>query len=253
MEPETEPTPGLEVILPPKPPRHIKPGWYVLAVLLVYSLVTTFFLFRPKVTVMGQGSMPEITATLAPQGLWFPIPGARLPQDARFLPTADRSYRKGVNQGFVFTTDSANIPVAYGTPVIASADATVIRVDTEFKEASPTDWRALMDRVGKLGATEEELDRFRGRQIWLRLEDGRTLRYGHLSNIRQGIEVNASVYRGQVIGFVGNSGTDDGVSGTTRGARLQFEVWQADGTFFGQGSQSIDQVRSAAANLFVGP
>jgi murein DD-endopeptidase MepM/ murein hydrolase activator NlpD len=216
-------------------------------------LVASFFLFRPKETVMGQGSSPEMQVTLAPEGLWFPIPGAKVPQDDRFLPTADRPYRKGINQGFVFNMDSTGIPVIYGTPVVAAADATVVRADLEFQELSPTQWRTLLDKVAVSGAEEDELDRLRGRQIWLRLEDGRLLRYGHLSNIKQGLLESSKVYRGQVIGYVGNSGTDDGVSGTTRGARLQFEVWQADNTFFGQGSESIDLVRSAANTLFVGP
>ena len=243
-----------EILAPlAEPARRIKPGWYVLGALFIYALIATYFLFRPKETVMGQGNTPQMQENLAPQGLWFPVPGAKVPQDDRFLPTADRPYRKGINQGFVFNTDGIGIPVNYGTPVIAAADATVVRSDIDFQELSPTQWRSLLDKVGASGAEESELDKLRGRQIWLRLEDGRLLRYGHLSNIKPGLEESTRVYRGQVIGYVGNSGTDDGVSGTTRGARLQFEVWQADNTFFGQGTESIDQVRSAATALFVGP
>ncbi len=251
MEPETElsvPAP-----VPVESPRRIKPGWYVLAALLMYGLVTTFFLLRPKASFIGQGSSPEMSIEAVPQGLWFPIPGAKVPQDDRFLPTADRPYRKGINQGFVFNSDSAGIPINYGTPVIAAADATVVRADNEFQELSLTQWRALLDRVGASGANEDELDQLRGRQLWLRLSDGRLLRYGHLSNLKVGIQEGAKVYRGQVIAYVGNTGTDDGVSGTTRGARLQFEVWQANNTFFGQNVETAEQVRSAATALFVGP
>lgn len=247
MEPEQE------LIVPLEPTRRIKPGWYILGALFLYGLIATYFWLRPKENVVGQGSIPQLQETLESEGLWFPIPGAKIPQDDRFLPTADRPYRKGINQGFVFNTDGTGIPVNYGTPVIAAADGTVMRADLEYKELSPTEWRNLLDKVGVSGADDVELDKLRGRQIWLRLEDGRTLRYGHLSNIKQGIEVNTKVYRGQVIGYVGNSGTDDGVSETTRGARLQFEVWEANETFFGQGAESIDQVRSAATALFVGP
>jgi peptidoglycan LD-endopeptidase LytH len=244
-----------DVTLPPVPaePRRIKPGWYVLAALLLYSLIATFFLLRPKASVIGQGSTPQITASFAAEGLWFPVPGAKVPQDDRFLPTADRPYRKGINQGFVFNTDGTGIPIGYGTPVIAASDGTVMRADVDYQELSPTQWRSLLDKVGASGADESELDRLRGRQIWIRLEDGRLLRYGHLSNIKPDIEKGVQVYRGQVIGYIGNSGTDDGVSGTTGGARLQFEVWQTDNTFFGQTTESIDQIRSAANALFVGP
>jgi peptidoglycan LD-endopeptidase LytH len=254
MDAETE-------VLIPEPrtaSRRIKPGWYVLAALFLYSIVSTVLLFNRQVfnkqgTTVGQGSTPELHLNLAPEGLWFPIPGARLPQDDRFLPTADRPYRKGINQGFVFNTDGTGIPVNFGTPVIAAADATVLRADITFQEIGTTQWRSLLDKVAVSGADDNELDRLRGRQLWLRLEDGRLLRYGHLSGIRQGINEGLTIYRGQVIGYVGNSGTDDGVKGTTRGARLQFEVWQADNTFFGQNAETIDQVRSLAASLFVGP
>lgn len=242
--------------------KPIKPGWYLLAALFLYSIFSTVALFNRSLfsqmfskqgTTIGQGSTPQAQANLAPDGLWFPIPGARLPQDDRFLPTADRSYRKGINQGFVFNTDSAGIPINFGTPVIAAADATVQRADINFQEISASASRVLLDKVAVSGADDNELDQLRGRQIWLRLEDGRLLRYGHLSGIHKDIREGINVYRGQVIGYVGNSGTEDGVKGTTRGARLQFEVWQADNTFFGQNVETIDQVRSFAASLFVGP
>jgi murein DD-endopeptidase MepM/ murein hydrolase activator NlpD len=251
METETEATPVVSVAVDNQRWR-IKPGWYVLAVLFLYSLVSTFLLLRPRETVMGQGSTPELTS-LAPEGLWFPIPGAKIPQEDRFLPTADRPYRKGINQGFVFNTDGTGIPINYGTPVIAAGDGTIVRADLEYKEMSSSEWRQLLDKVGVSGATDAQLDKLRGRQIWLRLEDGRLLRYGHLSNIKQGIDKGVRVYRGQVIGYVGNSGTDDGVSKTTGGARLQFEVWPTDNTFFGQNIESMDRVRISAASLFVGP
>jgi len=109
-----------------------------------------------------------------------------------------------------------------------------------------------MADVAEGGADESQLDRLRGRQVWVRASDGTVLRYGHLAGVRTGVRVGTNVYRGQVLGFVGNSGTDRAVTGSQDGARLRFEIWTEDGEFFGAGLDATE-VRLAAATLFVGP
>jgi peptidoglycan LD-endopeptidase LytH len=244
--------------------RSIKPGWYVLAALVLYGLVTTVALTRSNralqdVRVAG-GSVAEDAAaegsapvSSAPAGLWFPIPGAKLPQDDMYLPGAPRDYRKGVNQGFDFYGSSSGVPITFGTPVIAAADGVVIRVDKDYQELSNEQWLQLLDKVALDGAGEDDLNRLRGRQVWVRLPDNRVIRYAHLSDVKQDLKEGSAVYRGQVLGYVGNSGTDDGVKSTTRGARLHFEVWNPDNTFFGQNLETLEQVRAASQTLFVGP
>ena len=245
--------------------RRIKPGWYLLLILLLYSILMTTLLARSNRMLREARTLPtettqvevlpepnELENEAAPEGLWFPIMGAQLPQDPSFLPNARRAYRQGVSQGFDFYGEDAGIPIPYGTPVIAAADAAVTRVDDDYRELEPEAWRTLLAEVARSGAEEEQLDSLRGRQVWLRTDDDITLRYAHLSGIAEGLEVGDRVYRGQVIGFVGNSGTDDGVAGNTRGARLHFEVWQPDGTFVGDGLDE-EAVRATANTLFVGP
>jgi murein DD-endopeptidase MepM/ murein hydrolase activator NlpD len=183
-------------------------------------------------------------------GLWFPVPGARLPSDDAHLPGAARPYRAGVSEGFVFWPDGAGVPLGFGTPVIAAAAGIVVRADERFAELDATGWEALLVSVAD-GADDRELDLLRGRQVWIQLDDGRTLRYGHLSGVRPGLSVGQRVGRGRVIGYVGNSGTFDGVAGRTSNARLHFEVRDGDG-FVGEGL-APDDVRWLAASLFTGP
>lgn len=243
--------------------RAIKPCWYVLAAVTLYAVVVSVVLFsRPATRVEAAASPgaqapsapPEdraAAAAMEPAGLWFPLPGARLPRSDTNLPGAPRPYRAGVSQGFDFVDGDVDVPVVYGVAAIAAAAGQVIRADTTYVELSEAAWARLLDDVAD-GATEQELDQLRGRQVWVQTADGTVLRYGHLSRIASGVSVGRTVYRGQVVGYVGNSGTDAGVAGGRDRARLRFEVWPSDDEFFGQGL-TAEEVRLQAASLFVGP
>ncbi len=265
-----------------------KLGWYLLIALVVYAVVVSVSwrgavadLREARLLLAGGAEMPvsalegaAATAALDPAtatstaraaapaggalaadlagdvGLWLPIPGARMPADDAHLPGAPRPYRAGVSEGFVFWPDVAGVPVAFGTPVIASASGEVVRVDEPYAELDGATWESLIASVAD-GADERELDALRGRQVWIRLDDGRVLRYGHLSGVRPGLTVGQRVARGRVVGYVGNSGTWDGVVGRTSNVRLHFEIRDGDG-FAGQGLDP-DGVRLLAASLFTGP
>jgi peptidoglycan LD-endopeptidase LytH len=241
---------------------RVKPGWYVLAALLVYAAVATVQ-WRVAAASLREARLEAsaaTTAALSPPpmndparaeaGLWFPIPGARVPSDDAHLPGAPRPYRAGVAQGFTFWPASSGVPITYGTPVIAAGSGEIIRVDEPYVELTPAEWDDLLERVAD-GADEHELDLLRGRQVWLRLDDGRELRYGHLAGVRPGLVVGQRIERGRVIGTVGNSGTGDGVAGRTSNARLHFEVWE-DGRFVGEDAEP-DEIRLEAVSIFTGP
>lgn len=240
---------------------RLKPGWYVLLAVTLYAVIATVLLVRANSAsgredthapgLEAEAEAPAVPSA-GPPGLWFPVPGAGLPATDSNLPGAARVYRNGVSQGFDLYDADAGAPVLYGTPVTAAASGQVVRADLGYTEMDPRAWEVLMSDVEQDGADEAQLDQLRGRQIWIRTEDGTVLRYGHLSAIRTGIRTGVNVYRGQVIGFVGNSGTDRAVAGSEEGARLRFEIWNEDGEFFGEG-MSATEVRLAAAGLFVGP
>jgi murein DD-endopeptidase MepM/ murein hydrolase activator NlpD len=242
---------------------NVKPGWYVVALLFLYSLLVTLAWQRSEAAAQrtpANGAEPgELVATVAagevggaPYGLWFPVVGARLPENPAYLPGAPRPYRQGVNQGFNFYSEDAGVPIVYGTPVVAAADGVISRADTVYRERTPEEWQALLAAVDEAGADDDQLDLLRGRQLVITTDDGRSLRYAHLSGIRPGIFVGQRVYRGQVVAYVGNTGTTEGVRGGSGGARLHFEIWQRDGTFFGEAMDEAT-LRLRAASLFVGP
>ncbi|MEZ4607784.1 MAG: M23 family metallopeptidase [Deinococcales bacterium] len=235
--------------------RRIKPGWYVLLALLIYSIIITLSWQRSqkKLNQLSEGQITTSGEVIRPRtdGLWMPIAGAKIPSSAAYLPNAARTYRQGRSQGFDFYDGDAGIPISYGTAVIAADDGVLERIDHSYEELSPETWDSLLAQVAQ-GATEEQLDKLRGRQVWVKNFEGVTLRYAHLSAVREGLSVNSRIFRGQVLGYVGNSGTDNGVKNNQNGARLHFEIFYPDGSYFGQ-DLDAENVRIKAAGLFVGP
>ena len=247
----------------------LKPGWLLLIGLLaLYALWATFALIgarrelarigstsvtnapRPAVNTSNTtgnttGNMPSTSATT--QSLVWPLEGAQMPRSISNIPGANRSYRSGKSQGFTFTGGDSGVRVRYGTPVRATGDGQVIRSDLNYNESSEATYRKLLRDV-RNGASKTQLDSLRGRQVFIKHPDGRISRYGHLSKIAPELRLG-NVKRGQIIGYVGNSGTLEGARGTRLNARLQFEIWLSDNRFLGQ-DMTVAQVRAAANGVF---
>ena len=229
----------------------VRPGWYVILALAVWSLVATAQWITLNSQLGEANARLEVydrQAVLENARLSLPIAGAGLPRSADYLPNAPRSYRKGVSQGFVFTSSDSGVSVPFGTPVLAAADGEIVKLDASFKGATVPEFLKLLTDV-KNGASDNDLERLRGRQVWLKHKNGTVTRYGHLSKIAPQISFANPVKRGQVIGFVGNSGTLEGARGTQGNARLLFEVWLEANRFLGLGLKP-SEVRVQAAKLF---
>lgn len=232
--------------------RNIRPGWFVLGGLFLYALYSTaqwqnvssqLQLANQKLKVFEQA------AALESAKLTLPIAGIRLPTNIDNLPGAAREYRRGVSQGFVFTGIDSGIQVQYGMPVIAAADGEVKFLSSNYKEQTVPEFQSLLKKV-KDGASQADLMALRGRQVALIHTNGMVTRYCHLSSINPNLSfTNNKVKRGQVIGFVGNSGTLDGARGNKNNARLLFEIWlENESKFFGAGL-SPENVRLEAAKI----
>ena len=157
--------------------------------------------------------------------LVMPINGACLPEIPSLLPNAPRRYRAGIHEGIDFYDGYVCAPVRKGTEVVAVGSGVVIRADHDFVEMTTEQVGQLLRRSQEMGYTEEEdLDRFRGRQVWVDHGEGIVSRYAHLMTVESGIEAGEEVVGGEVIGTVGNSGTPGGVLGPDSDIHLHFEI-----------------------------
>jgi murein DD-endopeptidase MepM/ murein hydrolase activator NlpD len=229
----------------------VRPGWYLIGALALWSLVATAQWMSSSAQLTEANARLqafERQAALENARLTLPVAGAAFPRDPDNLPNAPRTYRKGVSQGFVFTGSDSGVIVTYGTPVIAAADGEIVKLDANYKDPTVPEFLKLLQEV-KNGASDNDLERLRGRQVWLKHANGVITRYGHLSKIAPDLSYARPVKRGDVIGFVGNSGTLEGARGGRGNARLLFEVWPQPEQFLGQGLEPA-AVRIAAAKLF---
>ena len=160
-------------------------------------------------------------------GLTSPISNVRyLPERDSLLPGAPRVYRYGIHHGLDMYGGTMGVDIPYGTPVRAVADGIVVRADTAYQEMTPAEWEELAARCAAQHDTPPEIeDRFRGRQVWIDHGGGLTTHYVHLAGIAEGITVGTRVRRGQVIGYAGNSGTEDGAAGRKSGVHLHLELY----------------------------
>jgi len=182
-------------------------------------------------------------------GFRMPIVGSSLPDLSTLLPGAPRAYRNGVHQGFDFMPGHVGVPTGYSAPAVATKAGVVIRADIDYVEMTPAEYEAVIAAAQESGTTPPEvLDKLRGRQVWIDHGAGIVSRYAHLSGIAAGIVAGQKVAGGDIVGFVGNSGTESGTQGTRGGAHLHYEL-RIDDRYLGEG-MSADEIRALATRIF---
>ncbi len=163
------------------------------------------------------------------RGFIYPITGACLPKGDQLMPNAPRPYRNGFHQGVDFYDSDNCTHISRGTEVNAAKAGTVIRADLAYQDMTATELQKYLANPN----TDEALDMFRGRQVWIDHGGGVITRYAHLSGIAPGITPGAPVKQGQLIAFVGESGTPESVTNPGTEYHLHFEIW-VEGHFLGQ-------------------
>lgn len=166
---------------------------------------------------------PHDVNNLAPlQGLQLPIANTTVAGREFQLPGAPRHYRLGVHEGMDFYK-------AIGTPVQAVAAGVIIRADQAYVEATERQFGLMRDGVFLAGYTPPDaLDFYRGRQVWLQLDNGWMAHYAHLSAIAPDLGLGDRVSAGQLLGNVGNSGSPITQQDPAADVHLHFELWLGD-------------------------
>ncbi len=191
----------------------------------------------PQLT-LPQPHDPDLLESL--RGYAVPIEGAHLTNRDFQMPGAPRHYRLGVHEGIDWYGHTVGVPVDRNTPVHAVADGVVIRALVDYQPLTAAQAEAWRERCRAAGYTPPEvLDGYRGRQVWIDHGGGVVSRYAHLSRIEPGIVEGAQVRRGQIIAYVGNSGTPASVNSRTVEVHLHLELWVGE-HFVGQFLRPIE-------------
>jgi len=172
--------------------------------------------------LLDMGQPHDAHNLTALQGLHLPIANTTLAGREFQLPGAPRHYRLGVHEGMDFYK-------AMGTPVQAIAAGVIIRADQAYVEATPRQFGLMRDSVFMAGYTPPDaLDFYRGRQVWLQLDNGWVAHYAHLSAIAPDLKLGDRVIAGQILGGVGNSGSPITQQDASADVHLHFELWLGD-------------------------
>lgn len=176
------------------------------------------------------GTLPE-----AATGLHWPIEGACLPEDDTLMPGAARDYRGGVHEGVDFYDSDNCVPIGINTEVVAVKEGVVIRADWAYQDLTAEKLAELEALIAQGRARDPEVvDAFRGRQVWIDHGSGVVSRYAHLNAIARGIEEGERVEAGELIGYVGESGTPGSVRAPGSEVHLHFELRIGD-SYLGEG------------------
>ena len=203
--------------------------------------------FTPAATVAATTAAADPRLT----GFSYPIAGACLPSNDNLMPNAPREYRSGIHEGVDFYTGYNCVDVPANTEVLATKAGTVTRADDDFVEMTLDELNGILARTDAQGYTDAEaLDRFRGRQVWIDHGNGIVSRYCHLAGIPDGITEGAHVQTGDVVGFVGDSGTPEAVTDPGLEIHLHWEL-RVDDSFLGANLPAAE-VRTLYERLFSG-
>lgn len=176
----------------------------------------------------------------------LPIRNVALPHDPKLLPNASRAYRGGTHEGVDFFHLTGGTIIARGEPVLNSCPGLVIRADHAWPEMTEDEYARVTAELKK-GPNDGLLDRVRGRQVWVRGDDGTVFRYCHLDSVARGVRAGRRLAAGATLGTVGNTGTSDGSLGTGLNCHLHFEIRPPEGGFLGEGLSAAEARKLYAA------
>jgi len=200
---------------------------------------------------LDQASPQELADYL--RFLDLPIKNGKVTKKSSQLPNAPRTYRNGVHEGLDWYDGFAGSGIVVGTPVYAMADGKVVRSDLGYKEFTVEERDVVLGIAAKAPSTPLWiLDKLRGRTVWVQHDKGVLVRYAHLDGIPAEITPGTVVKKGQLIGYVGNSGTSYGVEKSKLGAHLHSDIL-VYGELFWKNLKSQDEIRNVLVEIYEKP
>jgi murein DD-endopeptidase MepM/ murein hydrolase activator NlpD len=193
---------------------------------LLYYRANEIPVFSPKV------SLPKMSALEIVHYLSFlkpPLQGARVSTQQSHLPGSPRPYRGGIHEGVDwYSYGGTGVNITKNTAIHSVANGIVVRADHQYKEMTVEQREQLLAiGINNDGQTSQYiLDKLRGRSVWIQSEKGILVRYVHLDRIPSHIQVGQQIKTGEMVGYVGNSGTSDGAEGNeTKGLHLHLDLF----------------------------
>lgn len=179
-----------------------------------------------------------------------PIEQASVSTVESHLPGAPRNYRNGYHEGIDWYDYTTEVDINKDTPILAQSEGTVIRADHDFEEYPSHEVRnSDLEKAGEVGFTPQYIfDRLRGQQVWVQYADGVMIRFAHLNDIPEEIDVGMSVDEETIIGYVGNSGTSGALDGNNSGLHLHQDLLIYDRLFFEP--YSLEETREIIHSLW---
>jgi murein DD-endopeptidase MepM/ murein hydrolase activator NlpD len=145
-------------------------------------------------------------------------------------------YRFGVHNGLdLFNQPGARLRVTTGTPVRAACAGQITRIDSPYKDMNYATYNRVIRECWQAHRTSpKNEDLLRGCQVWIDSGNGLITKYAHLNQANHKLHVSDHVKQGDIIGYVGVSGTGENLPGHTPCPHLHFEIW-LDGNYLGWG------------------
>ncbi len=198
-------------------------------------------LYKGKETPGTDAQISPHTIDKRLTGLILPIEGQVLPGHPGVYPGARRLYRFGVHNGLdLFNQLGARIRIVTGTPARAACAGQVIRVDSAYKDMNYASYSKVIRECWQAHQTSEKnADLLRGCQVWIDSGNGLITKYAHLYRANNKIHVGDRVRQGDIIGYVGVSGTGENLPGRVPYPHLHFEIW-LDGKYLGWGLNAAE-------------
>jgi len=167
----------------------------------------------------------SVDANQMNEKILYPIEKILTPKRNSLLPNALRSYRNGIHEGIDFISP-------YNTPVYASLSGTVVVANNSYKDLDIEKYNSFLKITSQLKKTPKDIYThvLLGKYIIIDhgfdfINDFRTTStYAHLSKINGNIRSGTYVKKGDLIGYVGNTGTKYATKSNNLGAHLHWEM-----------------------------